>query len=110
MASAICSGVSESAHRPEAVAQHSIDQTAIDDLLAMVPVMPATVLALEALLQKRPVDLNDVADILANDLGAVACLCLICNDEPDVRPRRMTDLIAQWEMHDLLHLLASHIS
>ena len=87
-----------------------MQETAIKDLLSEVPVMPATILALDLLLKERSVDLREVANILMNDLGAALCAGSSCECDPDARPRRITDSIAGMELRELVDMLASHMS
>jgi hypothetical protein len=87
-----------------------VEETAIKDLLSEVPVMPATILALDLLLEERSVDLRKVANILMNDLGAAICASSSSGNDPDGRPRRITDSIAGMELRELVDMLASHMS
>ena len=87
-----------------------VEETAIKDLLSQVPVMPATILALDLLLQERSVDLCKVANILMNDLGATLCASSSTENDLDARPHRLTDSIARMELHELVDMLACHMS
>lgn len=71
------------------------------DLLDKVPVMSATVLGLEMLLQESFVDLRRVSELILSDVGAtIQILRLIGKeyDNPMERPRRMGECIASLDV------------
>lgn len=73
------------------------------DLLDQVPVMSATVLGLEMLLQEPFVDLGRVSDLILSDVGAtVQTLRLIAKeyDNPVERPSRMGECIASLDVDE----------
>jgi len=111
MVNAIYDCASESDIRCQADEPHSNGEPTVLNLLSTIPVMPATVLALELLVQGRSVDLKSVAELLGRDLGAAACVFQsFAEDEPDVRPKRLVDAISRFEMSELLEMLATHMN
>lgn len=62
-----------------------------------IPVLPATLLRLELLLQEPSIDLRAVADLVLEDVGAVMQLLRVVGEEfpdPEDRPVRIEDCIA----------------
>lgn len=111
MVTALSKCASGSDIRCQADEAHSIDDATMLNLLSSSPVMPATVLALELLVQEHSVDLRSVAELLGHDRGATACVFQsFLEDEPDVRPRRLVDAISRFEMSELLEMLATHMN
>lgn len=71
------------------------------DLLDEVPVMSATVLGLEMLLQESCVDLRRVSELILSDVGATIQILRLIGKEYEIageRPSRMDDCIASLEV------------
>lgn len=81
--------------------EHNTAMVQKADLLDRVPVMSATVLGLEMLLQERFVDLRRVSELILGDVGAtIQILRLIGKeyDNPAERPTRIGECIANLDV------------
>ena len=80
--------------------------------LRCVDVAPATVLAIELLLQEPVIDLDAAARILSADTGATMCIRRMAAEEHGGEPERaprISDCIANLDLHELLNELFSNM-
>lgn len=78
-------------------------QQKISELLDEVPVMSATVLGLDMILQVPYIDLRLVSDLILSDVGATIQILRLIGKEYDLaadRPRRIGDCIASLDVSD----------
>ena len=96
-------------------ADHQMDHTsgftACAHWIETVPVMPATVLGLELLLQDRSLHLQMASDLILKDVGAtLQMMRLVARDFPipDERPSRMVDCLAALDTSTWFAALAAN--
>lgn len=85
---------------PDSLGQNGSSQEE-PELLDEVPVMLATVLGLNMLLQEPSIDLQRVSELILNDVGATIKMLRLVGKESDwaaEHPRRMVDCIASLEV------------
>lgn len=82
------------------------------DLLEVLPVMPSTVIGLEALLQQTTVNLRSTTELIMRDLGAVIHVLRMAVKEfgwdPN-RPTRIAQFIAGLELRDIVAEFSAHM-